>query len=71
MFGSSLKLKTEPILWLGAAVIVLQTVIDYFDGGDFQAGSWWDKLVIVGGTLVARQVVTPTAKLSPEVKENL
>jgi hypothetical protein len=56
----------EPILWLGAIIIVLQTVVDMLDGGDFQISSWLSKLGIAVGAVVGRQLVTPTAKINEQ-----
>lgn len=56
-----MNFSKEPIVWIGAIVVILQTLQAYLQGGDIDI-AMINNLFIVVGSLVGRQLVSPVEK---------
>ena len=57
---SRFAFSKEPVVWIGAIVIILQTIQSYIQDGQADA-TIINNLILVLGTLLARKKVTPVA----------
>jgi hypothetical protein len=55
----------EPIAWIGATIVVLQTIQSYLQGGEIDT-AMITNLLIVAGTIIGRQFVSPVDKENDE-----
>ena len=55
---NKLKFSNEPVAYIGLAIIVLQIIQAIYEGKPIDGLA--DSLLTVGGTVLTRQMVTPT-----------